>query len=291
MTSECKGSDSDSDDFEGSAMDWLQDDSTVLLCGRRGSGKSILIKEICYHMRHLPMIIVISPTQVNGFYDSWVPDTCIYERFSEKLLNDLIDRQKRLKQANKGLDADSRTNERCLLILDDCIGEKEAQNSAALRTLFVNGRHLGVMLLMATQHLTSLAVPPVIRNNSDLVFVFAQSSHDAVKVVVRQWLSGCTETTDMDGMIELSLATKDVRFQTFVINCKKAGYSKNLYQFTTRHLARTDLPRFRMGSAMYWEGSSYLQAPPPKSFWGKCVSFFCDSPPKPEENTKPGRKE
>jgi hypothetical protein len=269
-------SESESDceeDVPGRALDWIQDDSTVLLLGRRGSGKSVLIKEICFHMRHIPLVMVISPTKVNGFYDTWVPQSCIYEKFSEKLLADLIERQKRIKQSNKTLDRMSQVNPKCMLILDDCIGEKEAQSSASLRTLFVNGRHLDVLVIMASQHITSHAIPPLIRNNSDVVFCWAQSSFDAIQVVVKQWLSGCTETTDEDAMAELSRATKNVKHRAFVINCKKAGYSTSLYQFTTTYLATQELPRFRVGSAIYWEGKSYLANPPARSAWARLVTF------------------
>ena len=74
-----------------SALDWLRDDHTIALLGRRGSGKSVLIKEICWHLRdEFPLAIVLTGTKLNGWYGGWLPRSCVYSGFHESLLDKLI---------------------------------------------------------------------------------------------------------------------------------------------------------------------------------------------------------
>jgi hypothetical protein len=120
-----------------------------------------------------------------------------------------------------------------LLILDDVISEREASGSHALQTLFVTGRHLKVCGVLATQHVTSRTYPPVLRNNTDVVFCFAQSSEDAVDIVVSQWMTGAG--TRREGVDRLHAVTRAARYQTLVIDCKRVQFSNNLRD---RHAGR-----------------------------------------------------
>lgn len=59
----------------------LKPDYTVVLFGRRGTGKSFLLRNILYAMRHIFAFgIVFSRTEVaNGFFSDFIPESFIYD--------------------------------------------------------------------------------------------------------------------------------------------------------------------------------------------------------------------
>ena len=55
-------------------MSSIQDDSVVVLIGKRNTGKSYLTKDLLYYHQDVPVGTVISPTeQANRFYSDIVP--------------------------------------------------------------------------------------------------------------------------------------------------------------------------------------------------------------------------
>ena len=53
-------------------MKMIRDDSVVVLIGKRNTGKSWLVKDLMFHMQHIPVGTVISATEMaNGFTPRW----------------------------------------------------------------------------------------------------------------------------------------------------------------------------------------------------------------------------
>lgn len=142
----------------------LKDHKTIVVVGRRGTGKTTLITDILYHKRKLPAGLVISGTESgNGYYRQFVPDSFIYEQYDEEVVKRLIDRQKNLKRL-KAKHAD------CFLLLDDCLFKPSIMRSETMRFLFMNGRHFSLMVVLAAQYL--MDIPAAVRCNTDYIFVF-----------------------------------------------------------------------------------------------------------------------
>lgn len=229
----------------------INPDYTMALLGRRGSGKSTLLREICYVMRkQFPMCIVMTATKESGFFEGWVPPECVISGFHEPMLRDLIRRQQRIMNSNRGAPRSEQIDPRVLLILDDVVGERNAQNSESLTKIFVCGRHLHIGVIFTTQHVTSRVYAPILRNNSDLVFVFSQSSEEAADIVAGQWL--CGVGTKRDALAHLHAATHSRPYATLVINARAAATAKTLADFTHIHVADPHLPAFRMGAPRWW---------------------------------------
>lgn len=72
-----------------------------------------------------------------------------------------------------------------IVVFDDCMFDP-GQKSAAL--LFSRGRHKGADTLYLTQNLTQ--VPKVLRENTNLVFMFSCIDGDAVRRAHQCWCSG-----------------------------------------------------------------------------------------------------
>jgi hypothetical protein len=130
----------------------------------------------------------------------------------------------RIIQENATLPARDRINPNLLLILDDCITQREASHSRALEQIFVLGRHLCVSVIMTTQHAAAQnAVPPIIRVNTDFVWVAAQSSQAAVDLVTDTWMSGVTDKRSAE--LVLHSVTRSAPYTFLVIDARRAATS------------------------------------------------------------------
>jgi hypothetical protein len=142
----------------------IKDHKTIVIVGRRGTGKTTLITDILYHKRKLPAGLVVSGTEAgNGYYRKFVPDSFIYEQYDEDVIKRLIDRQTNLKKL-KAKHSD------CFLLLDDCLFKPSIMRSETMRFLFMNGRHFSLMVVLAAQYL--MDIPAAVRSNTDYIFVF-----------------------------------------------------------------------------------------------------------------------
>lgn len=149
--------------FDPSKMD---DRRTVMLIGKRNTGKSVLAKDIMYFKRHIPVGMVMSGTEEgNGFFSSWVPDCFIYNEFDKDAIEKLIRRQRRLCKQGRP--------QPVFLVLDDCMYDKKVMREKCIRQIFMNGRHWGIFFMTTSQYVADAG--PEIRNNCDYVFVLREN--------------------------------------------------------------------------------------------------------------------
>ncbi|GAQ91699.1 hypothetical protein KFL_008360070 [Klebsormidium nitens] len=142
----------------------IKDHKSIVIIGRRGTGKTTLITDILYRKRDLPAGLVMSGTEDgNSYYRQFIPDTFIYGAYDEDVICKLIARQKNMKRLNA-------KHSECFLLLDDCLFNPKILKGDTMRFLFMNGRHFNITLILAAQWV--MDIPPAIRANSDYVFVF-----------------------------------------------------------------------------------------------------------------------
>lgn len=134
------------------------------IIGRPGSGKSSLIKAILYAKRHIfPVAIAMSGTEdSNHALQEFMPSLFIFNEYSEEKLHDTVKRQK---LAREHLD-----NPWCAVILDDVTDSPAVFRKPLQQGLYKKGRHYNFLYILALQY--SLDVPPAVRSNTDVVFIF-----------------------------------------------------------------------------------------------------------------------
>lgn len=138
----------------------------VCIIGKRNTGKSLLVRDIMHHMRHVPAGVVMSGTEDgNKFYGQFVPDCFIYHDFDERALVKLVQRQRRLAQEGRARDV--------FVVLDDVVYDQKILKTKVMKQLFFNGRHWKIFLIITTQFSTSL--PAEFRTNCDYVIACRES--------------------------------------------------------------------------------------------------------------------
>jgi hypothetical protein len=144
----------------------IKDGAICLMVAKRGSGKSVLAKDIMYYKRNIPWGVVMSGTEDgNSFYSGFVPDIFVYSDFDRPALERLVNRQRKL--VKQGI-ADP-----CFVIMDDLAFDKKFLNDKLIRQLFMNGRHWNVFVLFCVQYL--MDIPPSLRAQIDYVFTLKEN--------------------------------------------------------------------------------------------------------------------
>nr|QFG73779.1 MAG: hypothetical protein [Megaviridae environmental sample] len=158
-------------------LDDLVDHSAITMIAKRASGKSFIVRELCYHLqKRMPNVIVIAPTdKLNGFFDTFIPSCFIHYEYEPEILENLFSRQEMLIEKNKQRKKDGKKliDTRCLLIMDDCLASKGSwAKDGNILNLMQNGRHYHITYILTMQY--ALGITPELRSNFDFVYLLGE---------------------------------------------------------------------------------------------------------------------
>lgn len=144
--------------------------SVVCVFGRRETGQNDIVKRVLSAHMDIPFMAVVSPTEdSSGFYHTFIPSRFIFGDYSAEVVDAFVKRQVRVRKEKLAEDY------RGALVLDDCLHDNDGWISDRnVRTAVLNGRHLGILLIMAFQAVPE--IPPSIRCNTDYVIISRNTS-------------------------------------------------------------------------------------------------------------------
>jgi hypothetical protein len=145
-----------------------QGGSKIVVIGKPGSGKTMLITSLLYAKKHIfPIGMAVSGTEdSNGHYSRIFPKTFVYNKLDEKRIETFIERQKLAKKYME--------NPWSVLLLDDCTDDPRLFNQPLFQGLYKNGRHWKMWFILSLQY--CMDVRPVIRTNIDGTFILREPS-------------------------------------------------------------------------------------------------------------------
>lgn len=134
---------------------------TILLIGKRGTGKSVLLEELLWAMRDkVDFSLCFTPTQDSrDMFERHMPSSWIHSDFDGARIEQLCAFQ-------RSKPTDKKRN--VLLVLDDMAADKRVVRSTGMRDIFFNGRHEHITYISSQQY--CLDMPPDLRTNVDYVF-------------------------------------------------------------------------------------------------------------------------
>jgi len=168
-------------------IEHLPKSPSIVFFGKRRTGKSFSGRWILYNcFRHIPFGCVFSHTSFDGFWQQYVPPKFVFQGLPEHKLNALMERQKKLIKKFRKEHPDKEPKDepslQAFVILDDVVADRVAmQWNTNINSLFVEGRHLCITVMITTQHVKG--VGPLIRGNMDLVVlqpIFAREARQTL---------------------------------------------------------------------------------------------------------------
>lgn len=212
-------------------------DAVVLLVGKRGTGKSTLLKDLMYHMRHkLDFGLAMSPTEeCTSDLSSYVPSSCIYNDFMGDKVDALLEEQR--KAVKKG------SGRRVFLLLDDCMYDKKIMKGINVRNLFMNGRHRRIFFINCQQYVMDM--PPDLRSQVDFVFVMRDNIRSNKEKLWKFFFGIFPSFNEFNTVMDNCTQN----FECLVYNGKKA--STNIEECVFWYKADVNLPPFTLCRTVY----------------------------------------
>lgn len=251
----------------------VMDDFTVTLIGRRRSGKSWAARWLLYHLKHrFPAGVVITGTKLNNFWSQHIPDEFVHDVDDlEIVLTKVFKRQKYILE-HPELELDPRF----ILVLDDVLKEKYiVRFSKLLSQCFTDGRHHKIFLLITCQD--PRAIPPTLRENTDLAIIFRQFQRGRKEAVATDFLDFLPDKNDSldflwnkTGLInkgtgkplEEEFATpEDIKNAIPIAVCVLQSKVTENLQWVFKKFVAEDPGDFVIGNELYWkamESGRYL---------------------------------
>ena len=146
---------------------------TMAVIARRGSGKSVLLMDVLYCLRHRfdVGIAFTTTTPTANKLAEHMPRACVFTEFSVEKIKTILDEQELLVAKGKPRDI--------FVLLDDCGFDSKSMNSKPMKELFMNGRHKHITFLCALQSPHSLR--PDMRQQLDVVIALKENVIPNVK--------------------------------------------------------------------------------------------------------------
>ena len=234
-------------------MNRIAKGSVCIMIGKRNTGKSFLTKDLLYYKRDIPIGTVISGTEgANQFYSKIVPPLFIHEEYSPEIIANSLKRQKlvvskMIQQENKF--GKSNIDPNAFIILDDCLYDNTWTKDTNVRSLFMNGRHYKVLLIITSQY--SLGIPPNLRCNVDFVFILRENIVNNRKRLYDNY-AGMFPTFESFLQV-MDQCTEN--YECLVINNNVKSNKLHDQIFWYKAELHTD---FKLGSKEFWEISKDL---------------------------------
>lgn len=152
----------------------------LVIIGRRGSGKSVLVRDLLHFFQDIPRGMVVDSKESSGdaFYAQFLPAECIESEFSVALMETLFRRQLHVVHSRYEAGEKEKDN-RMFLVLDNCMYDQTWSREKIVRTVFMNGRCWKILTVLTAGY--PLGMPPVLRAAVDFAFLFFAPTADERK--------------------------------------------------------------------------------------------------------------
>jgi hypothetical protein len=226
-------------------------DATILIVGKRHTGKTTLTRDIMYHMKDkLDLVMGMNPTEMgNHNLAFFTPSSFIFHEFSDEKIKHLLEWQKRTTANEKAM--------RVGLIMDDCMAEttgtgskkKKVMGSNDIIKVFKLGRHLKLFYINCMQYIKD--APPEIRGNVDLLFAFGTTSGNEREKLWKEYFAMFSNFKHFCQVFEACTQ----QYECLVLDTRKAA--KNPMDSVFYYKARVIKEPFQVGRPIFWNLSKY----------------------------------
>lgn len=217
----------------------IEPNSVILIIGKRGSGKSVLLEDILYHHRYrFDVGLAMTATEdAAARMRKHMPNALVYEDGIEmKTLTKAKDLFKECEHQGK--------KRQSLAVFDDCMADKEMKGKT-VTSFFYNGRHYGTTIIVTMQYCMNIGSD--MRGQFDYVFVF----HDPVAAnrerLRKHYFGVFSHQDDFDKAFRS--CTENYDCMVLDSKQKSTDISKSVFWYH----ASLNHPPFRLFRMIYWK--------------------------------------
>lgn len=215
----------------------IKESRIVFIIGKRHTGKSVLMKDLLYHMPKPDFVLAMAPTEDSlAAFREFLPDSCVFDHFSQEKLDRTVSLQRELVSRGK-----KRT---VLVLLDDCLYQKGVLRSTSMRHIFFNGRHDHIALMCCAQYLMDVDVS--LRTNIDYIFTMRENILTNRQKLHKYYFGQFAKFEQFDRV--MSACTQSYR--SLVLDGTVASTEPT--DCVLWYKASTDVPPFRLCAPIYW---------------------------------------
>lgn len=214
----------------------------IIIVGKRGTGKSVMQRDLMYHLRDKwDLGVAMTPTEESvQTFSQHMPENWIYNGFSATKLDQILNMQREMCKDKK--------ERNLFLILDDCMYDKKILKGTGIRDLFMNGRHLKVTLCNAVQYVMDMG--PDLRTQVDYVFALRENIISNKSKLWKYFFGMFDRYEDFARVMD-----KCTENHSAIVMDNTTG-SCNVDECIFWYKATCDLPDFKIGKDVFWKLSS-----------------------------------
>lgn len=216
----------------------MKNNATVLLLGKRGTGKSTLLNDLMYHMRSkFNFGIAMSPTEESSeMLGEMLPRSCVFDDFAEDAIGRMLKYQK--KKVKQG------SYRNMFIIMDDCAYDNRTLKGKNIREVFMNGRHRKIFIINAVQYM--MDVPSFLRGQIDYVFAMRDNIIDQREKLWKFFFGMFSDYKDFSAVMDNCTEGHNC----IVLN--NTVRSNNPEDCVFWYCANPELPKFRLCDDVFW---------------------------------------
>jgi hypothetical protein len=222
----------------------LPPDAVILVLGKRASGKSALIVDLMYNMRHkLDLCLGFNTTEESSrtLHKITHPSLIFYD-YDNPRLRRILDYQRDLVKMSEAPGTPPRWK-RIGLVLDDCGDDKKIFKYKEIVEIHKMGRHRKLFFINATQY--AIDMPAQLRGQVDFVFAFSHINSNEREKLWRYYFGVFNNMKEFDSVF--LECTKG--FDCMVLDARKKSYDPSECCYWYR--ANLGVPEFTVGRTVY----------------------------------------
>ena len=215
----------------------IKESRIIFILGKRNTGKSVLMKDLLYHMPRPDYVVAMAPTEDTlRMYREFLPESSIFNHLSQEKLDRIVSVQRELVNRN--------TKRRLLIILDDCLYQKGVLKSTSMRYIFFNGRHDHISLICAAQYMMEVDVS--LRTNVDYIFSMRENILTNRQKLYKYYFGQFAKFEEFDKV--MNACTQE--YKALVLDGTVSSTSPT--DCVLWYKARVDVPPFRLSKGIFW---------------------------------------
>jgi ABC-type dipeptide/oligopeptide/nickel transport system ATPase component len=236
-------------------IDEMKPKRIILIVGKRGTGKSTLLKDILYHVRkRVDTGFAMSPTQDTiRMFEDCMPKSHIYNEYSLETVRNMINSLESLQEQGK--------NREVCLAIDDCMFDKGIMKTREMREIHMNGRHLGLWFINSVQYLMDLG--PDLRSQIDYIFALKENVISN-RQKLHKYFFGIFEKYE-----EFSLVMDKCTNNHECLVLDNTQPNNKIEESIFYYKADNTIGRFKLGKTIYYKLDHYFRKTEDKNKFGQ----------------------